>query len=94
MAQVKRAPQLKQVHAQKQQKQPLLKQLTTFTTTTPGFERTLRLIQALAQIASDLSSHNAETATRWATAKSQIALSMSPGRPDTPGYDRIQIQIQ
>ncbi|ODM17285.1 hypothetical protein SI65_06960 [Aspergillus cristatus] len=74
MPQVKRAPQPKQVQAQEQQKQPLLKQFTTFTKTTPGFERSLRLIQALSQIASDLSTHNAVTATRWATAKSQIAL--------------------
>ncbi|OJJ86238.1 PEX11 domain protein [Aspergillus glaucus CBS 516.65] len=74
MAQAKHASQPKQTQLQKQQKQPLLKQFTTFTKTTPGFERSLRLLQALSQIASDLSTHNVVTATRWATAKSQIAL--------------------
>lgn len=70
---------------QKQQQQPkaqssLAQQFNNFTDTTAGLEKTLRLIQALAQIIVEVSSHDVVTAARWSTAKSQLALSeLSPG---------------
>lgn len=74
---------------QKQPKQPkqpkqqpqqpsLVQQFANFTKTTAGLEKTLRLIQALAQIIAEVSSHDVMTAARWSTAKSQLALSELP----------------
>ena len=68
---------------QKQSKQPkqqpeqpsLVQQFANFTKTTAGLEKTLRLIQALAQIIAEVSSHDVVTAARCSTAKSQLALS-------------------
>lgn len=65
---------------QQQQQQPkaqqsLAQQFANFTNTTAGLEKTLRLIQALAQIIAEVSSHDVVTAARWSTAKSQLALS-------------------
>lgn len=76
MAQLKSASKSKQPQPKQQEKQqPPLKQFINFTKTTPGFERSLRLIQALSQIVADVSAHDAVKAARWATAKSQLALS-------------------
>ena len=71
---------------QKQPKQPkqqpqqpsLVQQFANFTKTTAGLEKTLRLIQALAQIIAEVSSHDVVTAASWSTAKSQLALSELP----------------
>lgn len=70
----------KQQPKQQQQEQPkaqqsLAQQFANFTNTTAGLEKTLRLIQALAQIIAEVSSHDVVTAARWSTAKSQLALS-------------------
>ena len=55
---------------------PLHKQLTNFTRTVPGLEKTLRLVQALAQVAAEVvSSRDAVTAAKCASATGQLALS-------------------
>jgi hypothetical protein len=51
----------------------LSKQLVNFTNSSAGLEKTLRLIQALAQIAAEVCIDNA-TAMRYLMAKSQLAL--------------------
>lgn len=77
---------LSKTKQQKQQQRPkaqpsLAQQFNNFTDTTAGLEKTLRLIQALAQIIVEVSSHDVVTAARWSTAKSQLALSeLRPGR--------------
>lgn len=68
----------KQQLKQQPKAQPsLVQQFANFTKTTAGLEKTLRLIQALAQIIAEVSSHDVVTAARWSTAKSQLALSAS-----------------
>ncbi|KAF7594419.1 hypothetical protein BBP40_009239 [Aspergillus hancockii] len=54
-------------------KASLIQQFSNFTRTSVGLEKTLRLIQALAQITVELEIDPTST-TRWATAKSQLAL--------------------
>ncbi|OJJ43943.1 hypothetical protein ASPZODRAFT_135345 [Penicilliopsis zonata CBS 506.65] len=51
----------------------MIRQFSRFTSSGPGLEKTLRLIQALAQIVSALSVE-ATTAARWGVAKSQLGL--------------------
>lgn len=69
----------KQKQSKQQPQQPsLVQQFANFTKTTAGLEKTLRLIQALAQIIAEVSSHDVVTAARWSTAKSQLALSELP----------------
>lgn len=62
---------------QRRTQPPALTQFTNFIKTTAGLEKTIRLIQALSQIAAETSSHNV-TAARWATAKGQLAFSELP----------------
>ena len=78
--QSKQSKQPKQPKQPKQQPQQpsLVQQFANFTKTTAGLEKTLRLIQALAQIIAEVSSHDVVTAARWSTAKSQLALSELP----------------
>ncbi|KAE8386265.1 peroxisomal biogenesis factor 11 [Aspergillus alliaceus] len=51
----------------------LINQFSNFTRTTAGLEKTLRLIQSLAQIVLELDTDPTST-TQWGTAKSQLAL--------------------
>ena len=57
-------------------RQPLIKQFTNFTGSTAGLEKTLRLIQALCQIVSEVTLDGA-LAKRCLIVKSQLALCMS-----------------
>jgi hypothetical protein len=50
-----------------------LKQFTNFTSTSAGLERVVRLVQALAQIAAEVTVHNV-IAARCLVAKSQLGL--------------------
>ena len=52
-----------------------LTQFANFTRTSAGLEKTLRLIQAVAQIAAEVTIDRT-VAKRWGAAKGQLALSM------------------
>lgn len=75
----KRTPPSKPLKAvqQKRAQLPALTQFTNFIKTTAGLEKTIRLIQALSQIAAETSPHIV-TAARWTTAKGQLAFSELP----------------
>lgn len=58
----------------------LAKQLSNFTNSLPGLEKTLRLFQAIAQICAVLVV-NTVYASRWGTIRSQLALGESISFP-------------
>lgn len=68
----------------------LPKQLTNFTNSSAGLDLTLRLIQALAQIAAEVCIDNA-TFMRYVTAKSQLALGKLIAIPCSDGSSVIRV---